>query len=582
MADQTYDAVIIGGGTKALFLAMYLIKYGGMSVGIFERRHEIGGCLATEEAAAPGFRGNTHANVMVPVYHLALWRDFPEVWDYGLQFDQYLCSSGGVFANNNTCLSVYSEKFDPTQERSAQEIARFSEKDADTWLRLWNVMNGDEMQRVQIDGIYSHLDERALDPKIAERQIEVAGKLMEADLLPDDLMLQASGIRIMRELFDTHELQHCALRWYLTTGMDVNEPGHGAFGLMIAAQLPILSYARGGTHQVAHAAHQVLVQSGCNFFTHSEVDKVLIENGAATGIRLADGSEVKANKVVVAAGMNPNQLCFDLIGEEHMPAKLAKRVKLLEIDFGCLMWYTVALHEAPKYTAEEFNPDIHETNWLAVGETADPEHIARECKYLRIGMWPPLEDQCNIITCHSLPDPSYAPPGKHVIQNEQVCLPATAYTEKEWMKMKNQYADELLTVLQRHAPNMTWDNVIGIDTTTAYDCCRMKNLRPSGNMAGIDRPPYQLETGRPTPELQNHRTPVKNLYATGGCWYPGANSSSIESYSCYKIIATDLGLEGKPWEEPGKEEPESLLDQLRTITPKMREQFKRDPQYSKP
>ena len=30
MADDSFDAVIIGGGTKALFLAMYLIEYGGI------------------------------------------------------------------------------------------------------------------------------------------------------------------------------------------------------------------------------------------------------------------------------------------------------------------------------------------------------------------------------------------------------------------------------------------------------------------------------------------------------------------------------------------------------------------------
>jgi hypothetical protein len=33
MPDESFDAVIIGGGNKALFLAMYLMKYGGMSVG---------------------------------------------------------------------------------------------------------------------------------------------------------------------------------------------------------------------------------------------------------------------------------------------------------------------------------------------------------------------------------------------------------------------------------------------------------------------------------------------------------------------------------------------------------------------
>lgn len=55
MSDLAYDAVICGGGNKALMLAMYLTKYAGMSCGVFERRHEIGGGLATEEKALPGF-----------------------------------------------------------------------------------------------------------------------------------------------------------------------------------------------------------------------------------------------------------------------------------------------------------------------------------------------------------------------------------------------------------------------------------------------------------------------------------------------------------------------------------------------
>ena len=87
MADKTYDAVIIGGGNKALLLAMYLIKYGGMTVGIFERRHEIGGCLCTEEISVPGFRGNPHANIILPWYYLPVLRDFPELWDYADNVD---------------------------------------------------------------------------------------------------------------------------------------------------------------------------------------------------------------------------------------------------------------------------------------------------------------------------------------------------------------------------------------------------------------------------------------------------------------------------------------------------------------
>jgi beta-carotene ketolase (CrtO type) len=136
MADQTFDAAIVGGGTRALFLAMYLAKYANMSVGIFERRHEIGGGLATEEIAAPGFRGNTHASIQLPWYYLPVWRDFPEFWAYGAKIDQYTVSDGAIFRDNQTCLAICSDKHDPSQEPTARELARFSERAADKWLKL--------------------------------------------------------------------------------------------------------------------------------------------------------------------------------------------------------------------------------------------------------------------------------------------------------------------------------------------------------------------------------------------------------------------------------------------------------------
>jgi hypothetical protein len=51
-------------------------------------------------------------------------------------------------------------------------------------------------------------------------------------------------------------------------------------------------------------------------------------------------------------------------------------------------------------------------------------------------------------------------------------------------------------------------------------------------------------------------------------------SGSSEAYNCYKIIAKDMGLP-KPWEEPGKEEPDSLVEQLRVTLNKMQDSFKR-------
>ena len=226
MPDETFDAVIIGGGNQALYLAMYLAKYAGMSVGVFERRHELGGGLTTEEIAAGGFRGNTHAVIQLPWYHLPLWRDFPEYWDYGAQIDQHLCSDGAVFRNNQTCLAIYSEKHDPDQERTAKEIARFSERDAEKWLKLRKNWGEESVQRVEMDMLFNPAELRGT-PEMFERQLAIYPLLVEAGVEPDSLILASNFMRVAREFWESPELQYCAVRFALSSAFDVNQPGLG-------------------------------------------------------------------------------------------------------------------------------------------------------------------------------------------------------------------------------------------------------------------------------------------------------------------------------------------------------------------
>jgi phytoene dehydrogenase-like protein len=575
MADQTFDAVIIGGGSKALYMAMYLTRYAGMSVGIYEARHEIGGGLCTEETAAPGFRGNPHAVMQLPWYHAPTWRDFPEFWDCGVQFDQHLCSEGAVFHKDETCLAIYSDKHDTTQERTATEIAKFSEKDAEKWLKLRKMWTGDAMQRVQMDMFFLPAEERLTDPGVMTRSAEVYPELVESGFNIDSLILAASPLRVAREFWDSPEMQYCALRFNLSSAIDINQAGHGVVMIGSSANLPNLSFIKGGTHQVAHAAHQILVREGCKFFTHCNVEKVIIENGTATGIRLVDGSEIAARKLVVST-LSPHQLVFDLIGEEHFNDIEARRVKLLEDKFGCLMWYTFAIKEAPKYKGAGFNPDIDDCFWLGLAEAADPMHISRECMYSRMGQWPPpIEDYGPVVWCHSKVDPSFAPEGYHTASTEQYGPPASAFTEKEWMDVRQKYAEDLISIWEKHAPNMNWDNIVGCDYNSPFDALRTMNRHPNGNMNVIDHDPHQFWENRPTPELANHRTPVKNLYATGAGWSMPTSGTS-EAYNCYKIIAKDMNL-GKPWEEPGKEEPDSLVEQVHLCLKRIQDSASEEP-----
>jgi phytoene dehydrogenase-like protein len=569
---MTFDAVICGGGNKALMLAMYLIKYAGMSCGIFERRHEVGGGLATEEIAAPGFRGNTHANILLPWYYAPLYRDFPEFWEYGGQMDQYLCSDGAIFLDTQKCLSIYSEKTDPSQERTAKEIARFSERDAETWLKIWNLYKRDEFMRVMLDPLLNP-HEWQVRPEFAERQAAVLALALEAGIDPEPF-LTASPLEAVRILFESPELQYTVLRFFPTGVHNVRDTTKGINVLGMAGTLAQLAFARGGTHMIAHACHQWLLRNGCQFFINADVTKVLHDSATAQGIELADGTRVNANKLVATAGLSVWNL-IEVVGREVFGEDHCRRIDNLSTrNIGNIMWYTYALHEAPKYKAEAFNPDIHETFWLGLALSADVEHIARECDEATQGNIPPLEDFNPVVWCHSLVDPSYAPPGKHVAQHEMQGPRATDLPEKEYLELKEKHAQDMIRFWGKFAPNMTWDNIIGIDTNSPFDVRRMKNLAPHGNFAGIDQTPEQSGANRPTPELANHRTPIKNLYCTGGFWHVGGEASCVQSYNCYKIIASDMNL-AKPWEEPGKEEPDSLVAELRGTVDRMRKTFPR-------
>lgn len=328
-------------------------------------------------------------------------------------------------------------------------------------------------------------------------------------------------------------------------------PDHAGMGfiavfLVLIAITPRTAGVVGGTHQLAHAACKIIQANGAKIYTKKEVDKVIIENGRATGVRLTDGTEVAARKLVVS-NLDPHGLCFRLIGREHLPWRIAQRVEKLEVRLTAITWYTWALHEMPNYNAAKSNPDVNNLmNIVLISE--DPMALVREQAERRLGRMP-TELQLQIVN-HTLADRARTPEGKHSILTEQFVPSADTYSEKEWLAYKKQHIYDVLALLRHHAPNMTEDNLIGCCTHTPYDQCELANMAPAGNHSIIDQNASQLGKFRPIPELAGHRTPIKDLYATGAGWHPWAAATCWQGYNCYKVIAEDFGLR-KPWLETG-------------------------------
>lgn len=123
-----FDVVVIGAGQNGLTLAAYLAK-AGLKVALLERRNETGGGLCTEEVFIPGFWHNLHSN-----FHL--WKDFAPAWN-DLQFEHYGMRyirpevEWGAPLSDGKCLYIHVD-----QSKTYESFAKFSKKDADTFVRI--------------------------------------------------------------------------------------------------------------------------------------------------------------------------------------------------------------------------------------------------------------------------------------------------------------------------------------------------------------------------------------------------------------------------------------------------------------
>ena len=358
----------------------------------------------------------------------------------------------------------------------------------------------------------------------------------------------------LKTLFESEELILTLLRTAQVVGLYPDDAGMAMPVIWGCVKTFTHATIQGGSHSYAHAMHRVLYRYGARVFTHSEVDRVIIENGTATGIRLKDGSQVKAKKAVIST-LSPHQLCYDLIGKDYLSPQLLRKIDALETDRTVPTWYDWALTEYPKWKAHDFNPDIDSDEAYSgvtsytFGEKSIMGFL-KESAYRKMYQMPP-EFTLFFTT---------APPRTQLTRDPKQCVahveaavpPAWAFPEDYWIKFQHEHAEYQMRKFQQFMVDMSWDKVVGlIPVTPWYIVKHLKNMGPSGNWMIIDFIPSQIGCFRPTTELARHRTPVKNLYATGSGWGSFAASSLCAAYTCYKVMADDYGLR-KPWAEQGR------------------------------
>jgi phytoene dehydrogenase-like protein len=536
VSNSEFDGIVVGGGHNGLITAAYLAK-AGLKVAVFEGRAEVGGGFATEEVTAPGFRHHLHA-------HYCKIHESPVHSD--LNLDDYDVSY--VFPDPKMAIIRKEGYFlyHQDREKTYESIKKVSAKDAETY----RVMS-EKWRRWYRDFI---LPEMYSAPKPPEQwREETMARPGGAEYI--EHCTQYSPIEYANMLFESEVCRLAIIRGSASAEYDVNYKGIPAlvFATIINWFNERTAHVVGGIRRIPFALKRIIEENGGKVLESTPVSRILIEDGEAKGVSLADGTEYFADKFV-ASSIDPVHTFFFLVGDEHLSPELAEKVANFRFRDKSLFRVHLALKERPHFTMASKDPTIDDAWKFTVGFEF-PGDFEKVATNLASGQVPDVDGVDFGLA--SIFDDTQAPKGQHVAY-AGIPAPfdlADGGAEK-WPAIAKDLGDKLIAKLREYAPNMTDENILGRFSYTPKDIEEYLPDMVSGDICQGEMCPEQLGYNRPWPGMSQYLTPFGKLYMCGASTHPGGHAVGASGYNAANRIAEDLGLE-KWWPEY---DPEAIIE----------------------
>ncbi len=534
---QTYDVVIIGAGHNGLVCAAYLLK-AGYSVLLLEKRSVPGGAATTEEAIpneAPGFKFNLCA-IDHEFIHLGPVVEELELEKYGLE---YLYCDPVVFCPHPDGKYFLGHR---SVEKTCAEIARYSERDArkyaeytDFWQRVINAMipifNAPPKSVVDIAGNYN-------TQKIKDLFSVIGSPDKTLDFVRTML---TSAEDILNEWFDSEFLKAPLARLAAELGAPASQKTNAVGAIMMAMRHhPGMARPRGGTGALVQALLNLVKSLGGVVLTEQHVDKVLIDDGKAVGVRVANGTEYRATKGVIS-NIDAKRLflqCMDEADVDAADPELRERLDRRIVNNNeTILKIDLALSEPLRF--ERYNhQDAYNIGSILIADSV--KHVEVAHYEPSVGKIPDADPSMYVVM-PSMLDPSLAPEGKHTVWIEFFApyqidgaegtgLKGTGWTDE----LKNKVADRCVEKLAEYSPNLKHSVIARRVESPAELGERLGAYK--GNYYHIDMTLDQMVFFRPLPELANYKTPIEGLFLTGAGTHPGGSISGMPGRNCARIF----------------------------------------------
>jgi phytoene dehydrogenase-like protein len=520
----SYDAIIIGAGHNGLVTACYLAR-AGWKVLVLERRYVVGGACVTEEVW-PGFKVSTAAYVN-SLFRKEIIHDL-RLADHGFELLERNPSSFSPFADRRYLL------LGPDGAMTRREIAKFSPRDAENYPK------------------YEAMLERIADvvePTLVMRPPNLLrpGWRDLWDLLKLGRAFRKMGAG-MSEAIEvlTGPARTILDRWFESEQLKATLATDAIIGAMAAPSMPgtayvlfhhvmgetngkrgVWAYVRGGMGGLTQALARAGKALGVEIRTETEVGRILVKDGTATGVALADGTEIRAR--VVASNADAHVTFNRLLDNRLLPPAFADAIGRIGYDSASLK-INVALSELPDFTAypgTQPGPQHRGTIHIC----PDQDYIERaydDAKYGRPSANPVLE-----CTLPSAVDNTVAPPGQHLMSMFVQYAPYKL-ASGNWDELKEGFADRCFDILNEYAPNFK-RSVIARQVLSPLDLERTFGLT-GGNIFQGAMTMNQLFFLRPVPGFAGYRTPIRGLFLCGAAAHPGGGVIGAAGWNAARTI----------------------------------------------
>lgn len=523
---ESCDAIIIGAGHNGLTLGAYLAR-SGLDVMVLERRHEEGGGLCTEELTQPGFLHNLHAN-----YHTFVDMAPPvadlEVRAHGIEYVRPEVQMASVF-DDGTALCIYADI-----DRTVEAMAEFSATDAATFRRLYDEAHGFIDLLLGTLMYQPPLSVKELTKALATFGVEDRSEFLSVKLRRETIN-QFLDQHFTDPRIKAHLAFHGAVCSYTNDvqGLAIGYP-------LLVGKINNWHLCVGGSHRLAHALWRDLAQHGGVMVSDAEVDRILVDDGRAVGVRLADGTEIAARKLV-ASTVSAEQTFLEFMDTSIVGEELSERVRndIVHKDWS-LFTVHLAMSELPQYTAAAFNPDVDRA-WVVNLGIASTDHLDADWKTIRAGG---LVDPRPNAAVNSLYDPTDAPEGFYTGMLRQFAPFALADGGSgAWEGIGRSYGHRCIEAWRRYAPNLADETFVDWEVFTPQDIAhKLPNMVKGDWMMGEISLANMLDQ-RPLPEFGQYRTPIDGLYMAGSTQHPHGFITFGPGYNALQVIADDLGID---------------------------------------